>query len=320
MTTPGDINIEHPELEELAALIDGRLSAERAARVRAHLASCEECREVFFETVDFVREEEGRGSNLHPFERPRPAPTLRSRLKYALPAAALLAAGLGFALFEYQATPEFALARFASDLRSAQQEPAYHDVRNRGIDSSDHGQSAAQSFQLGVALDNFQVSLERENRDQAQASLAKINGLNDILEPAEKIKNFYRALNSKMPGSLRPYAGQANEMAQRFREEGSPADLHYLDFGMWAEAGKLASSVEDASFLTSRYNRRFATHLQRQLKEDGDSLPPEVQGPLQQIEQTLDRDPLRADDYRRLAEQYERIMEFYDRTAKQEPQ
>src|SRR5689334_20995780 len=104
MTTPDDKSAGHPDLEGLAALIDGRLSAERAARVRAHLATCEECREVFFETVDFVREEEGQGdgSTVVPFERPRSWHAL-----IAYPAAALLAAGLSAVFYiHYRAAPD----------------------------------------------------------------------------------------------------------------------------------------------------------------------------------------------------------------------
>jgi hypothetical protein len=43
-------------LEELAALADGRCRSADAARVRAHLSSCEECYEVFLETVQLLEE------------------------------------------------------------------------------------------------------------------------------------------------------------------------------------------------------------------------------------------------------------------------
>jgi anti-sigma factor RsiW len=49
--TPG-----HPEIEELAALIDGMCGTSEASRLRAHLASCSECYEVFAETLHLLED------------------------------------------------------------------------------------------------------------------------------------------------------------------------------------------------------------------------------------------------------------------------
>ncbi len=44
----------HPSAEELAAYIDGNLGKEEAARVTAHLASCEDCYDVYSMTAQFL--------------------------------------------------------------------------------------------------------------------------------------------------------------------------------------------------------------------------------------------------------------------------
>jgi putative zinc finger protein len=324
MTTPDDRSAGHPELEELAALIDGRLSAERAARVRAHLATCAECREVFFETVDFVRDEEARKgkSPLPPFERPRTRVQRSWRTLIAYPAAALLALSLSIAFYlRYTAAPDVPALAFtlAEDLSSRQPSLSGHfGDRNRGTDHLPD-ETSILSFRLGVALVNLQVSLAGRNADEADAALAKINGLNMNLVPAPKVKDFYLGLRKMPEQELWQQAERAKSMALKYRSP-VPSENLFLDFGLWAEAGKLASWAPDGHFLTSRDNRRFPDYLRRQLQKDGESLPSEVQGSLKQIEETLDRDPLGADDYRRLAAQYERIVEFYERASEQEPQ
>lgn len=318
MTTPGDEAGGHPELEELAALIDGRLSAGRAVHVRAHLASCEECREVFFETVDFVREEEARKAKaaLLPFERPVRKATWKSRLAVALPTAAVLALSASLVYVQFFAPPRVAWAKLASNLGHRPKKLKYealHDPIMRGIPRPG-GEISQQSFRLGVALVNLQVSLEGEKQTPADNALAKINGLNELLEQAPEVKKFYINLHNRLPQHLRPWAERAEKMADSLRgSSGGTADDLYLDFGLWSEAGHIAAAAEDERFLTSRDNRRFPTYLRRKLKKDGDKLPSEVEAPLQEIEKTLDRDRLTTDDYRRLGEYYEEIMRFYDR-------
>lgn len=303
----------HPELEEMAALIDGRLSEERAASLRSHLASCAECREVFFETVDFVLGEEaqGREAALLPFDRPRQTRRWKSRVAVALPAAAVLTLSLGLVYTNFIAAPSVAWAKLARDL--SHQQPrvanAFHNLILRG-NATPEDEISKQSFRLGVALVNLQVSLEGENRQQADNALAKINGLNDDLRPASDVTKFYRRLRNRLPRHLQPLTERAEKMAGRFRD--GPAENLYLDFGMWAEAGHLAAAAGDASFLTSRDNRRFPAYLRRQLKKEGDSLPREVQSALQAIERILERDYLGAKDYRDLGQLYETILKAYD--------
>lgn len=306
----------HPELEELAALIDGRASAEAAARLRSHLASCAECREVFFETVDFVLAEEaqGRESTPLPFDRPRPVSARGIRARFALPAAAVLAVGVGLALYgQYQTAPSFALTQYASDMGRLPRAPIYHESHGRGGDSSQQQQPIKLlSFRLGLELVNFQVSLERENREEAEAALVKINVLNKDLRPHAAVTRFYRSLQGHLPERLRSEAKQAGRVAQSFRDAQGPANPLFLEFGMWTEAGKLAASVADESFLTSRDHRRFPSYLRRKLAQKGDTLAPEVQGALHAIETLLDHKPLGAAEYDQLARRYETILRAYD--------
>jgi hypothetical protein len=49
----------HPEAEELAALIDGKLSPDKRAGIMEHLASCDRCYEVFSMSSEIVKERQG---------------------------------------------------------------------------------------------------------------------------------------------------------------------------------------------------------------------------------------------------------------------
>jgi len=308
---------EHPELEELAALIDGRLSEDAAATLRSHLGSCAECREVFFETVDFVRgEEAGWRKALLSFDRRRWMPRRSLRAVIAYPAAALLAVGLSTIFYvKYFAPPDIPALAFAlaDDLRGRQQSLEGHfGDRLRGGGEAPEELVSRQSYRLGAELVNLQVSLVGKNGSEADAALAKINGLNAKLDPDRKVKDFYLGLRTLPPRELWQRAERATAMAQEFRAPKGPAENLFLDFGLWTEAGKLASWAADAHFLTSRNNRRFPVYLRQQLGKEGDSLPGEVKGPLRAIESILERDHLTAENYHRLARLYETILKAYD--------
>jgi anti-sigma factor RsiW len=47
------VTTQHPEAERLAALIDGRLTADEAASVRQHVADCPDCFDVVSGTLEF---------------------------------------------------------------------------------------------------------------------------------------------------------------------------------------------------------------------------------------------------------------------------
>src|SRR5436305_150330 len=105
-TAPGGPGLPgHSDLEELAALVDGKLSRTDAARVRAHVDSCEECREVLTETLHLMEElqseeeeeEDGAAAYIVPFpfeERRKAWPGWATAA-----VAALLVAGAGVGLW-----------------------------------------------------------------------------------------------------------------------------------------------------------------------------------------------------------------------------
>src|SRR5947209_867425 len=83
--------MDHPDPETLGALVDGRLPAERAAPLEAHLASCSECRRAVAAAIS--ASELARfaaplspelGARLRALARPTPAPR-RARTSHRAP-------------------------------------------------------------------------------------------------------------------------------------------------------------------------------------------------------------------------------------------
>jgi hypothetical protein len=308
---------EHPELEELAALIDGRLSEDAAAQVRIHLASCAECREVFFETVDFVREEEARRSLL-PFRRrsarvawkPERSPGRLRRWAIALPTAAALAAGGGYAVYVYDfAPPDLAWLAAAKAVSSDKQIHLWQQTM-RGVPEGHDEPISKQSFRLGVAQVNLQVGLEGENFDQADAAAARINELNDDIDPPDHVKAFYRALRATLGkhGRLNALAVGAAEQAQRgYADATLPI---YLNFGRWTEAGNLAAAAAKPEFLTRHSTRRFPEYL---MSEAGSELDPKVALAVLRIQHVLGHATGSGEpDYGALVPGYATILTFYE--------
>lgn len=50
---------KHPGLEELAALIDGKLKPDERTRMMGHVASCDRCYEIFSMSSEMVKEQQG---------------------------------------------------------------------------------------------------------------------------------------------------------------------------------------------------------------------------------------------------------------------
>jgi len=320
---------EHPELEELAALIDNRLSGERAARVRSHLATCAECREVFFETVDFVLDEEaqGRGGAPHPFEhdaalRPpaaRKPPTSRWRRTASLAAAAVIAVGVGLAVYQRSfAPPQTEWARIASGLGA-------HEAKLHGhYPGRDRGPSPESStidrlfFRLGGALVNLLVSWVGGNWDEADAAIATINGVNQGFEKEgyklpDDITRYVSGLRAKLAKQPRAQPAEIETLAKRYRAPEDPADAFYFDLGTWTEAGHLAVAARQTDFLTSRDHRRFPAYFLRVAKRESYSLNPKVESARAGIKNILAKDRLNDKDYEDLEKLYSDILSDYAR-------
>src|ERR1700674_3882132 len=247
-TAPADC----PDLEDIAALLDGKLAARERARVTEHLAGCESCYEIFAGTTHVLEdsrdEQRVPAAPPHPFERPREAATLRPSVWWAAAAlAAVLAATVGLLVFlrgPREAGPS--TEQLASLVgRPAERVPFPWGREMRGgKDEASRVPLAREAFRLGVRFLDLRVALERGNRLAASDTLRRlILLLKDMDYPPSKALDTYQDLAKKVPQavplpSLLEDASAAEKQASTELLE----DPRLVELGRWTEACRLAGA------------------------------------------------------------------------------
>jgi hypothetical protein len=303
-TYPSRETLTHPDLEELAAFLDGKLPEADRARVEEHLAECRDCHEIFVGAVRFQED----SSTVVPFA-PRQSPVRRW---LPLAAAALLAVAVGAPIYRtYMAPPDMAVA----ELTAAYQEDAqaasdklWLGTQYRGEPGQDSAYER-DSFQLGVQATNLQVVLQADDRETSSGII--IPQIRGLLESGsffgtELDITGYQQIRGEIEGGrpARELLAQAAERDAHVREQVDPL---YFDFGKWAAAARLAAVTRNAGFFDRRDNRRFPSWF---LKEEGDSIQePEVVASLQKIQEILRQDEI---DHDALQKNLETVLRTYD--------
>jgi len=314
----------HPSAEELAAYIDGNLGKEEAARVTAHLASCEDCYDVYSMTAQFLLAAEPAppDENIVRFPPRKLSQRRRSFIGYKtatlvrwLPIAALLLVGVGTGTFQFLAPPPGLVPTklvppFADP--SSLDEGLWRGPTYRGDGGDEEIKLDEAAFRMGVQLVNLQASLKAGNAPTAQDVVARILGLLEPQPFTDDLQKGYKgitaALDHKPPSELLP---EASRLAQESREIFEPTTP--LDLGQWVEAGRLAALAHNPSFFQQSDTQRF---LRRLLWRDklglGDTkLDPVSREILDQISEIASKDDLQAADYVALQKQFDRILEKY---------
>jgi len=349
--------MNHLDLEDLAAYIEGKLSPAERAAITAHLADCDDCFPVFAEAVRIGQEEEDEAAAADPVLGGDPAPGPFERRKTAfhrvpgsrrpanrwLPAAAaaVLALALGTALHwsinmrptvskpvllvlnigtaVYRPWLPISTSEIFASLSGVPglTEKMSHGPVLRG-GSQETGVDSAEAFKLGVLEVDLGLSLARDKSRAAEIcrQIANILAASGFLE--EETNAFRNAtstlLSGKAPYNLDKSLGQTLEEAKPAFSSG------YLDFGRWAEAGRLSAIARNERFFASQKNRSFLAVLQDDPTklEDPDlqdekyrtDLPSRVQNELEKIG-ALWNDP--AVNSAELGEAFNEIIEYYFR-------
>lgn len=282
----------HPGDERLAAFVDGRLSSRERSRIVDHLASCEECYEVFSETVSVQSEAAEEGETI------APVPSLPARrspwrrpvvLRRWVPAAALLAAAITIVVLapwrDTAGTPHLPVgalvpaevgAETADEVRS--RIDAHGWPQTLGPES--YGEPAAAAFQLGVRAVELEVALAAGDREASVILSHRIDALLAGFEAGEVVSHVYYA----GPGGLREMLAEDAKsealldlhreadavLAESSAEVPAIVDPFWYGFGKWAQAGYLAAAEARGEHFRSPLHRSFLRHL-RKVK-----LPPEI--------------------------------------------
>ena len=295
-----------PSAEDLACYVDGTLSPEEAARVTAHLASCESCFEVYSEVLQFQLESEpAPAGKVVPFysERRKREPLWYSSI------AALLAVGLAGVYFYFLASPPVLAT---SELTAPFQGKAGVSKQGwmpatRGAEDEDRLMREA-AFRLGVQAVNLRTSLTAGDRDTASNVIAFIlKALHG--QPVDKeIGESFTSIKNALEGN--PPAKFATD-ADRLLEDARELDPAYFDLGRWVEAGRLAAIARDPAFFQQPENRSFLRHvLWRDRFGIKDSkLPEKSRGELRAIDDILDKSELQSADYDTLKSHFDKILD-----------
>ncbi len=169
----------HPDDETLAAYVDGTLPRGRRREVTVHLASCEDCYEVFTETARFLRDEDQKPATVVPFT--RRGVQMPARSWFAAAAVLLLAlVGAWLVLRGGPAGPVDPLGATSGELLAllgdeTRERAAEHVWEERSDAFSFSAPSSnALAFSLGVHLVDARAALEAGDDEAARRSLDRL--------------------------------------------------------------------------------------------------------------------------------------------------
>lgn len=281
-----------PDLEDLAAYVDGRLSAERRAWVEAHLLRDEELYEVFLATVEFQKEH-GRSA-----EKPNPR---WSRIWLLLPLAAAAALALTLA-------PSLLRERAPTQKWAELLEPAAIAALNE--DWSDPGWSRkrgencplpeALPFRMGAWSLDLRLALLAGDDVEAQqlalqlANLAACGGL--YLQESAYSQLAAQWTVTRAVDRREQATSIEKGLAELFGDD--PRELRLFRLGGWAEAGRLAAATRNAPALA---------RIIRNAPETGEI--PEIKPQLAKLESLAKRSALEPQDFTAADEAFRAILD-----------
>ena len=319
----------HPELETVAAFVDGRLAGDERRRMVEHLASCDDCQELVTETVLLLREPaaaDGRDADdpADDDEESGKSPPASGRLlvpppgrfRRALPLIAALTAAAGIALLLWTPAGDWILRRDdrvvpVEDLTSAlpTDQPALQQALSDGIDG--HGwptplgdtppatPEQEATFQLGVRLSELDAALRAGDGRSAKTLTYRIESLLRSLELPPALARYYTGPSSigegleagaTSEGLLHLSAEADSSLAPDPRDGGAGfVDATYFALGKWAAAAQLAVAAGDLDWFDEPGPRRQLRQLRRA------ELPADLATSVSTVVEILDAHPTAAD-------------------------
>ncbi len=248
-----------PDLEDLAAVADGRAPDEVRDRVLRHVADCEDCYETLVDTLKF-NAEEARAAvpepvATHPQEEAKAAlaQDLPNWPRYVPPA---LAAGLLVALLvpvvsylALRTDPSRTLHALATALQveSQPQELAAEltDNLDSGLAFAPAPDSRRLAFRLGVRLVDLEVA--RFAGDRVWQNLI----LREMRLNLQSIPDLTAQTRMVQLVSDRVATGLSRNDTSNLEAVFQPIEENYLALGQWAESSRLAAATRRGSFLVS---------------------------------------------------------------------
>jgi hypothetical protein len=307
-----------PPLEDIAAFLDGKLSEGERARIIAHLADCQSCYTVFADAARFQLEEEREAEETGKSPIPFPRKAAASK-RWALPLAALLILGLAAVplYLRYSRMPEMLSAELVDPAALAQvPSSSFWSEDMRGGPGAASSDSESFEFLLGAHLVDLRLTLTRNDRQQSQNVLSRINGdTKQLLFVDEKQSEFYLEAAKNIYEGQEPkeWTEKAARVEAELTESLSSPESPYLAFGKWTEAGRLSAVARNRDFFEDRDNRLYLSWFLRKAKAN--DIPDAVVRVLRRMSDTLENSDPPKLPYDALEGQFEAILKYYQAEA-----
>ena len=310
---------ECPSLEDLSALIDGKLDEKRRDRLLGHLSHCDKCYEIFSTTHEAVKEEELSNSEYAASEIARvhyrlrePVISLIRKWKLSPAPIAIAAAAVLIILFKFVIQPFIGYVPPSSDqifnmlakntdaktLAASIKEDRITSYAFTGVMPLEKA-----SFRIGACLTDLEVFLRAEDKAMSLNLIKRIISTLTPMEGPEDIVSFYGNMSRKIEEGISPkeFSGKSQEVESFFKDKNA---FLYLRFGEWAEGGRLAAISKNREFFDIKSNEYFIKTLQ------GRELPQGVWSALNDIKNTLAKGKIADKDFRQLERTFTDIIEL----------
>ncbi|HEX6903463.1 MAG TPA: zf-HC2 domain-containing protein [Thermoanaerobaculia bacterium] len=307
-----------PSDEDLAAYIDGTLSPAEMKLIESHIASCEDCYNVYLGVLQFQLDHEPAPAD--PAEVLRfPAINKPPKPWWLGKAAAAIILGVGFGIgggyvFFLSSPPGMSPDRVTRPIQSREDlaEQSWLGPTFRGSGEEGDAPLDPASFQLGVQLVNLQIGLAANEGERSQDVVARILQLLDDQLFVKDLRESYGEITTAISNGTPPrdLLGKATELASQTR---AVVDASHLDLGQFVEAGRLSAIAQEPSFFQRGENREFLRRtIWRQRFGIGDmTIDPAALQSLKDVSEVLDQDTLSSADYASLRKSFDRILEIY---------
>lgn len=305
---------QHPEVEEIAALLDGRLEGEERGRLISHLADCGDCYEIFAETSRFPGEEAAASTapaapaaemetSARPAESRRTGRILRWRRPALVTGAVAAAAAATLVVWNPAASyfgfgdtpPTVAELAGALSIESAARTVGGTWYR-RGWPvmlgaGTALGPEEQRAFQIGVRVVEMDVALAAGDRELATRLTYDLESRLAAIELADPLRIHYasetgirgRLAAGEAPAELLSLNRQGDQLLAPDEDDDYPGfvDGFWYEFGKWSGAAHLAAAAGDRGFFEARRNRRFLHGVAER------ELPAGVAGPVRRLDTLL---------------------------------
>lgn len=291
--------IECPSSEDIAAFIDGHLSTKERDGILYHLNRCKHCYELFSETLETKREIEKE------VIRDIASPLWKRAVPYAI--AASLAFILIYALFRpwmrrhyYTDSGTYPLSfplmakkidLLGEDIQGENSQFLFSRYPDTGYGFGGEGISLKNRlFIFGVYQTDLELSLIREDRERASATILAIDSLLNPVKQSDRIIQFYNDMQQRIEETT-PLSNLLGTIDKPWFDD--PSLIIYPRFGQWVEAGRIASltmnnkvlKVEEADFFIDKLSDEdLPQGIMRSLQVIGAILEKGAKGALEEMD------------------------------------